>query len=124
MEVPCPVPLQRPWSPVGYQVLQVEEDIVLTPVAGAPPGGPDGPPAPPPARPPPPPRGSRVPQGGDERVPPRPAAHPPPYRPWEDPPSRKTPPWALYGSLAGGGFFFLVLVVALVGLAGQEPREP
>src|SRR5207253_2799676 len=28
MERPCPVPLQAPWSPVGYQVVEVAEEYV------------------------------------------------------------------------------------------------
>jgi hypothetical protein len=36
MAVPCPVPLTDPWSPVGYQVIQVSEEKKL-PEQGVPP---------------------------------------------------------------------------------------
>src|SRR5262249_16295400 len=36
MPVPCPVPLQSPWSPVGYRVVEVlDEKIPAVPVFGA-----------------------------------------------------------------------------------------
>src|SRR6266545_4876910 len=31
MKVPCPVPLQSPWSPAGYKVVEVEDVLTVTP---------------------------------------------------------------------------------------------
>src|SRR5260221_12284226 len=40
MQVPCPVPLQSPWSPVGYQVVEVSGAgpplVGLAPESGSP----------------------------------------------------------------------------------------
>jgi hypothetical protein len=118
MRVPCPVPLQSPWSPAGYQVVQVAEEQVP---AARPQGGKAGPQ---PARLPSSGVGYKVIQVVDEQGPALQRAPVPNVRLRRAPrPSRSRPVWS--AALAGGlglVLFFVVLVV--MGLAMQSSAPP
>jgi hypothetical protein len=117
MRVPCPVPPQAPWSPVGYQVVQVADEQTLVPPAAAQPDRPE------PARSP---VGYRVVQVADERSAgaPRPPARRA-RRAWPPPSEapRRLPPW---GAVVAGGFGLMALVVLLgvIALALGTPDRP
>src|SRR5262245_11429579 len=115
MQVPCPVPLESPWSPVGYKVVEVrdaklpakQEDPQTTPPQ----------PKPEPARVPSSPVGYRVRQVTEEERPPvktkaaPPAARPPKTLPQR--PQARTNPVALWGSIAGAGFVAVVVLMSM-----------
>src|SRR4051812_30324650 len=98
MKVPCPLPLQSPWSPVGYRILEVGEEHVPTS-----PTLPRGDAAakraaPAPNAVPRSPVGCRVVQVAEEKVPRPPRPFVGPHRPS---PSRQLP----YAPLLVGGAF-------------------
>jgi hypothetical protein len=112
MDVPCPVPLQNAWSPVGYQV--VEQNTLST---QDPPSAGDLPPEPPPV--PSSPVGYRVVQIAGESSAPRPIR-----RPTVQPtacratpiPVRRRPPMLLWGTCAAGGAVVLVAMIAIIAM--------
>src|SRR5207244_10400255 len=95
MEVPCPVPLSQPWSPVGYQVLQVGSEQL-------PPSPPpvDAPTSGKPRRLPASPVGYRVVVVSDEVVPVKPPPCPRKKRAKKPSPPPSNP-WVLRGVLVG-----------------------
>src|SRR5262249_13171650 len=117
-EAPSPWPLSQPWSPVGYNVVQVADENA--PAGGAPAAPAAAAPAKP-ARCAKSPAGYRVVQVGDEQVPPapRPAAHkplterrlPPPLRPRHAAPAAGPVVWA---ALAIGGVLLVGTLVLVV----------
>jgi hypothetical protein len=123
MEVPCPVPLSQPWSPVGYQVVQVSEEKNL-PVEGGPPKVKRKV-----ARSP---LGYRVNVVADEDIPLRPQAHAKAdflasalqrARILKNQP--QTRPVLIWGPIVAGGFFFLLPVIAIAfGLASRAQEPP
>jgi hypothetical protein len=122
MEVPCPVPLQNAWSPVGYQV--VEENIPLTQDARV---TADGPLPEPPCLPSSP-VGYRVTEVAAEDSAPRPARRAA-RAPLVQPKSRqarasflgKTPPLILWGPCAAGGAAVLVAMLLIIAIRMSSP---
>jgi hypothetical protein len=128
MKVPCPVPLQSPWSPVGYQVVEVaDEKVPAIPVgrqtsrsAGA---------GPKPAKVaqsavPSSPLGYRVIQVAEEKSPEPPPALEPKVEIVDEPSPREITspsPAVVWGSIAAGGLCLLVLLAgwAMVSWPGR-----
>src|SRR5262249_36505401 len=119
MKVPCPVPLQSPWSPAGYQVVEVADEKTPAVPGHAPTTSPArAGKKPEPKWLPSSPLGYRITQVADEEV-------PAPVRSrWSHVPvarvvgPRRTPPLVVWGSLMGGGvfvvaFLFVMLMVAV-----------
>jgi len=130
MEMPCTVRPQGPWSPLGYQVVEVEEKIPATEVDRQP----DRPsPESETAEPPPLPwalPGYRVVEVAEEASPepaPRPSRRADAARGSR---LEKPRPLARWGPVAGGVFFLLAAVIGVVALrlpaatrdAGDETR--
>jgi hypothetical protein len=119
MEVPCPVPLQQPWSPVGYQV--IEENVPTVPGAATRPTAE-------PAWQPSSPLGYRVVVVAAEHTAqpaPRPLLHRLPARTPKTP-QRQRPPFILWASCAAGGALVLALMIGiiLVRMATATPDRP
>lgn len=125
MEVPCPVPLQNAWSPVGYQV--VEENVSQTPI----PCPAADEPLPEPCVPSSPvgyrvieiARSQSAPQPRRTRAP---NMHPP-ARSARPVPVRKKPPVMLWSAFAAGGGAVLVAMICLIAIrmssAAPEPQQ-
>ncbi len=113
MEVPCPVPLSQPWSPVGYQVVQVSEERKL-PAEGGPRKVKRSV-----ARSP---LGYRVDVVADENIP-LPSRARMQWLLAKKPP--RTKPVLIWGPIAAGGFFFLLPVIAIAfGMANRAQEPP
>jgi hypothetical protein len=126
MKPPCPVPLHDPWSPVGYQVVEVAEfaDECLP-----------APPGPLPARRsegnrsrsaarwmPSSPLGYQVRAVAEETVAPEPPKPPPPaVLPYEPPPRPRVHPLAVWGPCVLGGVVIVGLVFLAALTAGPRP---
>ena len=111
MPVPCPVPFD-PWSPVGYQVVQVSEEKKL-PDAGGPPKVK--------GRTARSPLGYRVNVVADEQIP----LPPRPKLQWSlrrQPP--KTKPALIWAPIAAGSFFFLLPVLAIAFSMANQAQPP
>jgi hypothetical protein len=111
MAVPCPVPFD-PWSPVGYQVVQVAEEK-KPPDAGGPPKAKS--------------RSARSPLGyrvnvvADEEIAPAPR----PKLQWSlrrNPP--RTKPALIWAPIIAGSFFFLLPVLAIAFAMVNQAQEP
>src|SRR5689334_14702433 len=113
MEVPCPVPLQNAWSPVGYRV--VEQNVPQAQPAAGTGDGPTPEPCVPSS-----PVGYRIVEVARERpASPRPRRAPlvrPPARAAKPVPVRKKPPTALWGTCAAGGAGVLVAMIAIIAM--------
>lgn len=118
MEVPCPVPLSKPWSPVGYQVFQVGSEQL--------------PPSPPPLdaaasskprRLPASPVGYRVVVVSDEVVPVTPPPRPPRRRSKKSSPPPSNP-WVLRGVIAGAALLFLAPVSLMILMMSTRHSRP
>jgi hypothetical protein len=110
MEVPCPVPLSQPWSPVGYQVVQVGEEK-KTSLDGIPPKvrlklarSP---------------LGYRVNVVADEDIPLPPRAK----RQWSRSAKPPVRPLVIWGPIAAGVLFLLLPMMAIgLAVANREPE--
>jgi hypothetical protein len=109
MEVPCPVLLDGPWSPVGYQVVEVAEKTVSAPEPGPRSGRCEEKPAPWSAA------GYKVVEVKER---PSPAARAP-----QRAPRRKRHPLVRWGAVAAGSTLLLVVGVGLV-MGRQTPPVP
>jgi hypothetical protein len=112
MPAPCPVPFD-PWSPVGYQVVQVSEEKTL-PAEGGGPKKVKG-------RTARSPLGYRVNVVADEEIP----VPPRPKLQWSlrrQPP--KTRPALIWAPIAAGGFFFLLPVLAIAFSIANQAQQP
>jgi hypothetical protein len=125
MHVPCPVPLQSPWSPVGYQVVEVSDAgppvVGLAPESGSPNGNA---PLVRPAIPPSSPVGYKVvvTEKATPRSPATPLIKPMAVRSW----SRKiSNPVILWASIGIGVTFVmgLTLVLAIVRASDETPAQ-
>jgi hypothetical protein len=137
MKVPCPVPLQSPWSPAGYQVVEVADEVTVIPAS--PPrsrsGGDTTVPESP--RRPSSPVGYRVTQVGEEHVPgpsrPVQPAHrsrrlhgatAPRGRAWPEPPPRHGFPGYLWGIIGVSSFVIVLLLIASISQAVSHQPPP
>jgi hypothetical protein len=117
MEVPRL--LQEPWSPVGYQVVEVANETNPVPPASQRTGPPE------PARLPWSAAGYRVVQVSEEKTPGLPRFSPKAYalvRALKGPPPRRTHPLAVWGPVAGG-LFVLVCVTTLAMASLSTPAH-
>ncbi len=105
MEVPCPVLLEGPWSPVGYQVVEVAEKTVPAAEPVGRPGRCEEKTAPWSAA------GYKVVEVKER---PAPAARPP-----KQPPRRRRRPLLRWGAVTVGSTFLLAVAVGLV--MGRQP---
>jgi hypothetical protein len=112
MDVPCPVPLQNAWSPVGYRVIEQN-----TPPTQDLPSMGDSPPELPPV--PSSPVGYRVVQVAGESSAPRPIRRPavqPSASRAKPIPVRKKPPMLLWSTCAAGGAIVLVAMIVIIAM--------
>ncbi len=136
MEIPCPVPLNRPWSPMGYQVVEVANEYVPVPVPVADAEqSPQTPPLPsspvgyrvtvvaeeaPPAPAPAPPRPVRVVTVAAAEMPSTPIAAPliraprPRGHAVKAPSRRQRHPLSLWGPIAAGACVIILCMAALI----------
>ena len=117
MEVPCPVPLLQPWSPVGYQVVQIAEPV--------PPGAPPPPPQPWKDRPRPvasSPVGYKVTMVASETVPVPPSYMSVARRTKKAPP--RTNPYVVGGVIVSVGLVLLTPILALALMVASRPAAP
>jgi hypothetical protein len=126
MKVSCPVPLQGPWSPVGYQVVETEDANVPGAQVCPPTSRPEGREQQP--RPPKSPVGYRITQVADEQIPTVQAVEPPLARPAKRPPARRPAPQPPWAGIAFGVGFGILCLIALVSLSlsasGPDMPEP
>lgn len=110
MEVPCPVPLSQPWSPVGYQVVQVSEEN-KQPAPGIPVKRKA-------ARSP---LGYRVNMVADEDIP----LPPRPKLQWSLTRTQpRTKPVLIWAPVIAGSFFFLLPVIAIAFAMANQVQDP
>jgi hypothetical protein len=111
MEVPCPVPLSKPWSPVGYQVVQVSEENKQPAPGGLPVK----------RKAPRSPLGYRVNVVADEDIP----LPPRPKLEWSLTRTQpRTKPVLIWAPIIAGSFFFLLPVIAIAFAMANQHQEP